>query len=461
MLHLAKPLQTYPNAEIEALTKRAEAEALKAEEMAAFEAEENARLVDALAVEEGKSTDWIGAVAAELGEEDSDGVEGGDLDVSSESEEDEEVDDESSSDGDEVQKEASDDDEAEVISGDDLDPARAPKAADLAELQSLARAAASTYGDFDSPSDALSAADGGAAAPVASATASASSSSSASAAPGSAAATATAAATDDAIDRATQRTVMQQSAGRWRKSVNAATQAIGLLQARHDDLKRKTKRSDSKTGKKRSKRDRDTAQASLRVATRQLLEMLLSRAQSQTQLGRVAAAKDDVAEGLKTCAAEPEGAAVEGLEKQLKTLNKILLKQVEGVAPLSARDFAAAQRGDTQAKSAGAKGAKRGRGAEEAEAGDSADDSSAAEVDGDNVAAVEGESRKKRAKKEKRAPRPKVKNPEAHAVWKAKQKGKAAKKIESLSAAQIAARKRKFAAKKARRAAAKAAAAAQ
>ena len=131
---------------------------------------------------------------------------------------------------------------------------------------------------------------------------------------------------------------MQQSAGRWRKSVNAATQAVDLLQARHDDLKRKTKRSDSKTGKKRSKRDRDAAQASLRVATRQLLEMLLSRAQSQTQLGRVAAAKDDVAAGLKTCAAEPEGAAVEGLEKQLKTLNKILLKQVEGIAPLSARE---------------------------------------------------------------------------------------------------------------------------
>ena len=465
LLRSAKPLKRYPNAEIEALTKRAEADALKAEEAAALEAEENARLVDALAVEDGKSTDWIGAVAAELGEEDSDGVEGDDLEVSSESDDEEEAEEndrdgaEGSSDGEEAEEVASDDDEAEVISGDDLDPARAPKAGDLAELQSLARAAASTYGEFASSNDMPSAVAGGAAAPVASSTASASSSASA-AAPGAAAVTATAtAATDDAIDRATQRTVMQQSAGRWRKSVNAATQAVDLLQARHDDLKRKTKRSDSKTGKKRSKRDRDAAQASLRVATRQLLEMLLSRAQSQTQLGRVAAAKDDVAAGLKTCAAEPEGAAVEGLEKQLKTLNKILLKQVEGIAPLSARDFAAAQRGD--------KPAKRGRGAEEAaeaeaeaEAGDSADDGSAAEADGDDAAAGEGEPRKKRAKKEKRAPRPKVKNPEAHAVWKAKQKGKAAKKIESLSAAQIAARKQKFAAKKARRAAAKAAAAA-
>ena len=457
------PLKTFPDAEMTALEARAAAEAEEAEEKAQLEREEHAALIDALALEDGKSTDWIGAVAAEIDSESGNEDDDAEEDIVDDAEaaaarqvrarvaqltaENEELTAENAELA--AQEDSESESEDEAVEGDDEG---ALAEGDLEELQQLARAAASSYGEFAS-SDAAPATAAATAPTAASASASASLDAEA------------------ALSRSVHNAAVHHTARRWKKSARAATEALALLAPRRETLQKQTRRSDSKTGKKRSKRDRDTAQSSLRVATRQMLEMLLSRAEARKELGRIALAKEDVSAGLGVATQGAEGggrvgAAVEGLTKSLNRLSTTLEAASNPKFALPKPSMATRKR--ARAEEEGEETAVAAEEGGPSESTTTTEEGETGYVAAPAVAlspesAAARKKEKKRAKKEKRqkrAPKPKIHNEESHAVWKAKRKQKQQTKVSKLTAAQIAQRKEKFAAKKVRRAAAKAAAAA-
>ena len=446
-----------------ALEARAAAEAEEAEEKAQLEREEHAALIDALALEDGKSTDWIGAVAAEIDSESGNEDDDAEEDIVDDAEaaaarqvrarvaqltaENEELTAENAELA--AQEDSESESEDEEVEGDDEG---ALAEGDLEELQQLARAAASSYGEFAS-SDAAPATAAATAPTAASASASASLDAEA------------------ALSRSVHNAAVHHTARRWKKSARAATEALALLAPRRETLQKQTRRSDSKTGKKRSKRDRDTAQSSLRVATRQMLEMLLSRAEARKELGRIALAKEDVSAGLGVATQGAEGggrvgAAVEGLTKSLNRLSTTLEAASNPKFALPKPSMATRKRaraeeeGEETAVAAEEGGPSESTTTtEEGETGYVA--APAVALSPESAAARKKEKKRvKKEKRQKRAPKPKIHNEESHAVWKAKRKQKQQTKVSKLTAAQIAQRKEKFAAKKVRRAAAKAAAAA-
>ena len=461
------PLKTFPDAEMTALEARAAAEAEEAEEKAQLEREEHAALIDALALEDGKSTDWIGAVAAEIDSESGNEDDDAEEDIVDDAEaaaarqvrarvaqltaENEELTAENAelAAQEDSKSESESESEDEEVEGDDEG---ALAEGDLEELQQLARAAASSYGEFAS-SDAAPA--------TAAATAPTAASASASASPDA----------EAALSRSVHNAAVHHTARRWKKSARAATEALALLAPRRETLQKQTRRSDSKTGKKRSKRDRDTAQSSLRVATRQMFEMLLSRAEARKELGRIALAKEDVSAGLGVATQGAEGggrvgAAVEGLTKSLNRLSTTLEAASNPKFALPKPSMATRKR--ARAEEEGEETAVAAEEGGPSESTTTTEEGETGYVAAPAVAlspesAAARKKEKKRAKKEKRqkrAPKPKIHNEESHAVWKAKRKQKQQTKVSKLTAAQIAQRKEKFAAKKVRRAAAKAAAAA-
>ena len=459
------PLKTFPGAEMTALEARAAAEAEEAEEKAQLEREEHAALIDALALEDGKSTDWIGAVAAEIDSESGNEDDDAEEDIVDDAEaaaarqvrarvaqltaENKELAAENAELAAQEDSESESESEDEEVEGDDEG---ALAEGDLEELQQLARAAASSYGEFAS-SDAAPATAAATAPTAASASASASLDAEA------------------ALSRSVHNAAVHHTARRWKKSARAATEALALLAPRRETLQKQTRRSDSKTGKKRSKRDRDTAQSSLRVATRQMLEMLLSRAEARKELGRIALAKEDVSAGLGVATQGAEGggrvgAAVEGLTKSLNRLSTTLEAASNPKFALPKPSMATRKR--ARAEEEGEETAVAAEEGGPSESTTTTEEGETGYVAAPAVAlspesAAARKKEKKRAKKEKRqkrAPKPKIHNEESHAVWKAKRKQKQQTKVSKLTAAQIAQRKEKFAAKKVRRAAAKAAAAA-